>query len=146
MIIMRIRITSITTPNVAEKIRNITVYLEDFLRPILAPKDYGGEVDQFCVIFLAFEVDPSSEETQAYYRGHNRSGRYKDFITGEVVRHVTIAIPVSIEQVLSTSRDELRGVLEDLLMKELASPSYKFPKKFERERLFSDLTDLLARS
>lgn len=146
MIIMRLRITSITTPNVAERIRNVTVSLEDFLRPILMPKDYGGEIDQFCVIFLAFEVDSSSGETQAYYLGHNRSGKYKDFITGEVIRHVTIAIPVSIEQVLSASRDELRGVLEDLLMKELASPSYKLPKKFERERLLSDLTEVLARS
>jgi hypothetical protein len=140
---IRIRITSIVAPEVRAPISSVTTRLEDQLGPVVAPIDYGGGIDQFAVFFVSVESDPL--ENERYCIANNRASRYKDLLTGKMVKFVGIAIPIAPETVLASSQVELSKRIEDLLLEELESPAYAMPKNFDRQRLLADLRVFLAR-
>jgi hypothetical protein len=139
---MKIRVTSIVAPEVRALISSVTTRLEDWLRPAIEPNDYGGGIDQFAVFFVSVESDPV--ENERYCSANNRASRYKDLLTGEMVRFVGIAVPIAPETVLASSQDELSNRLEALLLEELESPAYAMPKNFDRLRLLIDLRVALS--
>lgn len=139
---MKLQITSITASEVGELINSVTTVLEDRLRPHIEPNNYGGGVDQFVVFFVS--VDSDSLENERYCVANNRASRYKDLLTGQMVKFVGIAIPVDPETVLGSPQAELPKLLEELLLAELESPAYAMPKKFDRQRLLADFKVVLA--
>ena len=139
---MKLRVTSITASEVGELINSVTTRLEDRLRPVVEPKDYGGGIAQFAVFFISVDSDPI--ENERYCTANNRAGRYKDLVTGKMVSFVGIAVPVDPREVLSSPREALPQLLEGLLLDELDSPAYAMPKKFDREHLLEDLRSALA--
>ncbi len=139
---MQLRVTSITASEVGELINSVTTGLEDRLHPVVESKDYGAGVDQFAVFFVSVDSDPI--ENERYCCANNRAGRYKDMLTGKMVRFVGIAVPVDPHVVLSSPREVLPRRLEGLLLDELESPAYAMPKKFDRQRLLADLRSALA--
>lgn len=138
---MKLRITSITASEVGELINSVTTTLEDRLRPLVEPRDYGGGIQQFVVFFVS--VDSDSLENERYCIANNRASRYKDIFTGEIVRFVGLAVPVDPAIVLKSPRETLQGVLQGLLLDELATPAYALPKKFDRLALLADLRTAL---
>ena len=139
---MKLRVTSITASEVGELISGVTTSLEDRLRPVVEPKDYGGGVEQFAVFFVSVDSDPI--ENERYCAANNRAGRYKDILTGKMVSFVGIAVPVDPKEVLNSPREALPRRLEGLLLDELESPAYAMPKKFDRPNLVADLRSALA--
>ena len=139
---MKLRVTSITASEVGELINSVAVRLEDQLRPVVEPNDYGGGIDQFVVFFVSVDSDPL--ENERYCTANNRASRYKDLLTGKMVKFVGIAIPVDPETVSGSPQAELPKILEGLLLDELESPAYAMPKKFDRQRLLADLKAVLA--
>jgi len=139
---MKLRVTSITASEVGELINGVTTRLEDRLRPVVEPNDYGGGIDQFAVFFVSVESDPL--ENERYCHANNRVSRYKDILTGRMVKFVGIAVPVDPETVLGSPQAGLAKLLEGLLLDELESPAYTMPKKFDRKRLFTDIRTALA--
>jgi hypothetical protein len=139
---MKLRVTSITASEVGELINSVTTGLEDRLRPVVEPKDYGGGVEQFAVFFVSVDSDPI--ENERYCAANNRAGRYKDLLTGKMVSFVGVAVPVDPQVVLSSPREALPKQLEGLLLDELESPAYAMPKKFDRQHLLADLRSALA--
>jgi hypothetical protein len=139
---MKLRVTSITATDVGALISGVTCRLEDRLRPILEPKDYGGDIDQLAVFFVSVDADAVANER--YCVANNRAGRYKDLLTGKMTRFLGISVAVDPRLVLSSSKDALPRLLETLFLDELKSPAYAFPKKFEHRRLVADVTSALA--
>lgn len=139
---MKIRVTSIVAPEVRALVSSVTTGLEDRLSPVVEPNDYGGGIDQFAVFFVSVESDPL--ENERYCTANNRASRYKDLLTGNTVKFVGIAIPVDPETVLGSPQAELPHLLEGLLLDELESPAYAMPKKFDRQRLLTDIKAVLA--
>lgn len=140
---MRLRVTSVTASEVGELINSVATSLEDRLGPIVEVNDYGGGVDQFAVFFVSVDSDPM--ENERYCHANNRASRYKDILTGKMVKFVGIAIPVDPVIVLGSPRAGLPKLLEDLLLEEMESPAYAMPLKFDRQRLLADFKDALAR-
>jgi len=134
---MKLRITSITTSEVGERINSVTTALEDRLRPLVASREYGGDIQQLAVFFVSVDSDASANER--YCIVNNRAGRYKDMLTGELVRFVGLAVAVDPAIVLSSSRGALPAILQGLLLDELAAPAYALPEKFDRQALLADL-------
>lgn len=128
-----------TSPTVSEPIRNVTRDFEDLVGPAFSDKSYGG-VEQFSAFYIAVDADPS--ENAVFCQMHNRSGKYKDFVTGKMVSYVAIAIPVDINSVSGMSKDKLADVLWELLVKEVEHPSYALPKKFDIRGFLDDLKKL----
>ena len=116
--------------------------LEDRLRSLIELRDYGGGIQQFAVFFVSVDSDPV--ESERYCFANNRASRYKDLLTGQIVKFVGIAIPVDPETVLRSPRAELPRLLEGLLLAELEAPAYAIPKMFGRQRLLADLKAALA--
>ena len=139
---MKLRITSITASKVGGLINSVTTALEDQLRPFIEPRDYGGGIQQFAVFFVSVDSDPL--ENERYCMANNRASRYKDLLTGQMVKFVGIAIPVDPETVLGSPPAELPKLLKVSLLDELGSPAYAMPKKFDRQRLLADLRAVLA--
>lgn len=139
--LLKLRITSITASEIGELINSVTTALEDRLRPVIEPREYGDGIQQFAVFFVSVDSDPL--ENERYCVANNRASRYKDLLTGQMVKFVGIAIPIDPETILGSPRAELPKLLEGLLMHELASPAYAMPKKFERLRLLADLKAVL---
>lgn len=138
---MKLRVTSITASEVGELINSVTTKLEDRLRPVVELKDYGGGIGQFAVFFVS--VDPDPIENERYCAANNRTGRYKDLLTGKMVSFVGIAVPVDPHEVLNSSRETLPQVLEGRLLDELESPAYAMPQKFDRIHLLEDIRSAL---
>lgn len=139
---MKLRITSITASEVGEVINGVTTGLEDRLRPLVEQRDYGGGIQQFVVFFVSVDSDPL--ENERYCIANNLTSKYKDILTGKMVSFVGIAIPVDPKRVLSSSKESLSGLLQDLLLEELEAPAYALPKKFDRQKLLTDLRMALA--
>lgn len=138
---MQLRITSITSSEVGALISGITTVLEDRLCPIIEPNQYGTGIDLFVAFFVSVDSDPM--ENERYCFANNRSGRFKHMLTGETVRFVGIAVPVDPEIVLKHPSGKLSSLLQELFLEELASPAYVMPKRFERERLWHDISTAL---
>ena len=141
---MKLRITSITASEVGQLINRVTTTLEDRLRPLIESRDYGGGIQQFAVFFVSVDSDPL--ENERYCLANNRVSRYKDILTGEIVRFAGLAVPVDPAIVLSSSQKALPGILQGLLLEELAAPAYALPKKFDRQGLLADLQTALQKS
>lgn len=138
---MQLRITSITSSEVGALISGITTALEDRLCPLIEPNQYGTGIDQFVAFFVSVDSDPVANER--YYIANNRSGRFQHMLTGETGRFVGIAVPVDPQIVLKYPPGKLSSHLEELFLDELASPAYVMPKRFERERLWHDISTAL---
>lgn len=138
---MKVRITSVTAPSVSAAIRAVTTALEDQLGLALEKKDYGGGVQQFSAFYVS--VDSDLSQNQPYCQMHNRSGKYKDIVTGKMVGYVSLAVPVDPERVLSAA-EALPKLLQDLLIEQLEQPTYQLPKNFDRELLLADVKAALA--
>lgn len=123
-------------------ISDVTTALEDQLRPHIEPQDYGAGIQQFAVFFVSVDSDPL--ENERYCLANNRASRYKDLVTGEMVKFVGIAVPIDPALVLRTPPEVLPKLLQDLLVDELATPAYALPKKFDGQRLVADLRTALA--
>lgn len=134
---MKLRVTSITDSEVGKLINAITTALEDRLRPLLEPKQYGGGIEQLTIFFISVDSDPL--ENERYCSANNRSGRYKDMLTGKSVRYLGIAIPIDPQVVLSSSRAALHKLAESKLLETLETPPYAMPKQFDQKLLFSDV-------
>jgi hypothetical protein len=68
---------------------------------------------------------------------YNKSGRYKDILSGEMVNCVGVAVPVNPNDVLCRSVSGLQGLLKHELVAQLEQPPYQFPKKFDLHKFFS---------
>ena len=122
-------------------ISEVTTKLEDRLCPLFEQRDYGGGIQQLAVFFVSVDSDPIANER--YCIANNRASRYKDLLTGEMVRFVGIAVPVDPALVLESAREALPKLLEGLLLEELDDPAYALPKKFDGKRLFADMKSAL---
>jgi hypothetical protein len=139
---MKLRITSITTSEVGKPICEVTINLEDRLRPVVEQRDYGGGVQQFVVFFVSVDSDPL--ENERFCVANNRVGRYKDILTGKMVRFLGLAVPVDPSRVVKSTQESLGRLLQSLMLEELKDPAYALPKKFDRERLLTDFTAALV--
>ena len=139
---MELRITCITAPDVGQLIGDVAIQLEDRLRSVVEPRDYGGGVDQFAVFFVSVDSDPIQNER--YCVANNRIGRYKSPMTGQSVKFVGIAVPVDPGTVLDSPATTLPRMLERLFLDELQAPAYAMPRNFNREQLFADISAALV--
>lgn len=141
---MILQITSITGSETGELINGITTTIENQLRPLVEPRNYGGDIQQFIVFFVSVDSDPI--ENERYCRANNRSSRYKDLLAGETKRFVGLAVPVDPAVVMSSSQEALSGILRSLLLNALAAPAYAMPKKFDRLGVLADFRTALQQS
>jgi hypothetical protein len=116
---MKVRITSVTAPGIGEQISDATTALEDALGAKLENQDYGGGIEQFSAFYIA--VDSDLAANGVYCKMHNKSGKYKDVVTGKLVRYVAIAIPLDPKCVGALSRNELKILLQDALAQRVGS-------------------------
>ena len=134
---MKIRITSVTAPSVGKSINDVTTTLEDFLSPAFQGKQYGGNIEQLTVFYVSVESEPS--ENFQYCQKHNRSGKYKDVLSGKMVSYIGLAVPINPDQVIDEGPPLLRALLIQGLFTELEHPPYQFPRNFDRQRFLDDL-------
>ena len=139
---MKVRITAITAEGMGKQIAAGTTALEDLLIPALLETDYGSGVEAVTVFFVA--VDPVPSENARYSNGLNKLGRYKDWKTGKTVKTLRIAILIDPEFVRSATEARLKVLLKDYLIRQLESPPYEFPSKFDRERFLGDVVLALS--
>lgn len=138
---MKLQVTSITESGVGKLINSVTNSLEDRLCPVLEGQDYGGGIQQLVVFFVSVDSDPM--ENERYCHANNRAGRYKDILTGKMVRFVSIAVPVDPMSVMGSSQESLPRLLQKLFLEELEEPAYELPGKFDRQKLLADLRGAL---
>lgn len=133
---MKLRMTSITTPEVGAQINSVTTALEDQLCPLIESRQYGGGIQQFA-FFVSVDSDPRTNERICI--ASNRAGRYEHILTSETVRFVGLAVPVDPAIVLHSSPGSLPAILQGLFLDALATPAYALPEKFDRQGLLADL-------
>ena len=134
---MRFRVTSIVDASVGKLIGSVTTKIEDCLMKELWSRDYGGGIEQFSAFFVSVDDDPL--ENEMFCMANNKAGRYKNLLTGKMVKFVGISIPVSPSIVLSAEPATLFRSFKGMLIEELAMPAYAMPKNFDRERLLADI-------
>jgi hypothetical protein len=134
---MKLRITSITNSEVGAQINSVTTALEDQLRPLVESRQYGGAIQQFAVFFVS--VDSDRQTNERICGANNRSGRYKDTLTGEIVHFVGLAVPVDPAIVLHSSPGSLPAILQGLFLDALAARVHALPQKFDGQELLADL-------
>ncbi|MGA0611559.1 hypothetical protein [Caldimonas sp. KR1-144] len=139
---MNIRITSIVNSEVGKLIRAVTTDMEDKLQPLFDSRHYGGGFKQFAVFFVSVDTDPI--ENERYCVANNHTGKYKDTVSGEMVKYVGIAVPVDPKVVLDSTGEALARLMRDSLLDELTAPAYAMPKTFDRAKLLADLKAALV--
>lgn len=138
---MKLRVSSVTDKSVGGLVNEVSIWLEDELRPKVENSDYG--IEQFSIFFIS--VDSDILENDKFCQMHNRFGKYKNILDGRMTEYVSIAVPADPAVLVAMSPIEIRQVLVDKLIEQLARPVRRFPKKFENVRLLSDLRIALGR-
>lgn len=140
---MKFRVTSICADGVGAHINQAVVALEQHLNAALGGRDYGANVHQFVLYFVAVDDDP--EQNQRYCSRVRSVRRYKDFATGEPVRYLALDIALAPEDLLAVSEADLPARLwEHVRLAVQAAPPYKIPKGFRDRDLADDVGRLMS--
>lgn len=132
------RVTSVTSSEVGELICNVTVALENELKPIFANDSYGGGVDQFVVVVVAVDSDTSVNEK--FCKSHNRAGTDRHPITGEKVKYISVALPFDPQIIELMTEDQVRLAVCASLTSRLDNLGLKrMPKEFDYTKFATDL-------
>lgn len=98
---MRFRVTSVTDEEVAALLRDVTVCLEDTLNNLLGDRDFGNSIDQLTLVVVSVYDDEAGNSK--WLKAHNRLGSFKDFVTSERKRYLSIGVSeVDVHLTLST--------------------------------------------
>lgn len=139
---MKIRFTSVCSPEAGALFNPVTVALEDKLIPVFADRMFGDGIDQFVVVVIA--VDADRDENAKFERKHHSVGRYKDVRTGDKVRFISIALPFNPDDVVAMTESELRSSLVAALLQRLKTPDLKIPKPFDYPAFVEQLEQSLS--
>ena len=126
---MKIRLTSVTSEDLARALRQVTVKLEDEFAPKFKNKYFGGDVGQFTFVIIAVGVE--TNENDEFYIAHNKVGKYCDPITKEKVNYISVALPFDPNELALLDNDILRGEIIKAMVGSMDRFSLKIPKEFD---------------
>lgn len=132
---MRFRVTSVTDEKVSAVLRDITVRLEDTLNNLLSDGDFGEVIDQLTLVVVS--VDDNEVENSKFIKGHHRSGSYKDFVTAQTKRYLSIGIPIPPSQLINVDEQKGLRTVSKLLCSQLAVRPPRLPRGLDFPRLSS---------
>lgn len=134
---MKIKFTSVSSQEVSSLLRNVTVSLEDELKPEFLEKSFGHGVDQFVAVVVA--VDPSPSENEKFRKQYHSVGKYKDVVTKEWVKFISVALPFDPEHLISMSEQNVRLELIAALLDRLDNMDLNIPKQFDYKKFAAQL-------
>lgn len=140
---MKIKITSVLSPELAKHFLDFTSELQDFLSHKLESFDPGVGIAMFMAVFVVVYDDPVVNEKFA--RRHDQSARFKG-LDGNWVRDIEVAVslrPADVHDVLR-SKTEFERLLLDAFVARLERPIKKAPKEFRLEEFLQRMSDALV--
>lgn len=132
---MRFRVTSVTDEEVAPLLRDVTVRLEDTLNNLLGDGDFGDSIDQLTLVVVS--VDDDEAENSKWLKAHNRLGSYKDFVTSEPRKYLSIGVPVAPSQLLELGKQQGLSLVSKAFASKLAVRPARLPRGLDFPRLSS---------
>ncbi|MCL2658868.1 MAG: hypothetical protein FWD62_15970 [Betaproteobacteria bacterium] len=136
---MRIRVTGIlASEEIFRIVNHAMVVLEDKLTPLFANRSYGGNIDQLTVFVIAVDSDISENERRS--KACNRVGSFKDMMTGEKVRDISIALPFNPDVIETMTGEQFYAAICAALISRSNDLGVKrLPKDFDRQKFMLDL-------
>jgi hypothetical protein len=141
---MKIKITSVLSPELSSHFLCFTSELQNFLSQELESFDVGIGVDVFMAVFVAVDDDPVVNEKFA--RQHDKSTRFKG-LDGNWVRDIEVAIelrPADVHNVLG-SKSKFEKLLLDALAARLELPIKRSPKDFRLDEFLKRMGNALTK-
>ena len=129
---MKFRVTSVTDTDSGTLLSGATVTMEDWLNASLGDGNFGDGVDQFVVVAVAVDDDP--EENCRWAKSHDKSGKYKNPVSGEGVRYISSAVLLPPSKVQELGQQSILPFLCAATIRRLASRPKRVPKGFDYER------------
>jgi hypothetical protein len=126
---VRFRVTSITSGPCGAAIGPVTVRLEDWLNAALGDADFGNGLQQ--LTFMVVAVDEDTSENERWAKGHNKLGSFRDPVTGESPRHLSLALPLAPSHAEQTEFSRLLRELSQAAIAKLMSRPKRLPRNFD---------------
>ena len=134
---MKLRFTCVTSSDVARLIGEVGVWLEDSLAQKFDSREFGGDIEQFVVVFVA--VDSDADLNERFATSHDKGGKYKDFRTGEYVKFVGIAVRLDPESLVDFGLEQAKVSLAGLVRIRLRNPMRGVPSEFRKDEFLREI-------
>lgn len=140
---MDVRITSVASSDVGQKISDVTVPLEESLRDKVKKELSEMEgIGQFMVVVVAVDSDPAINE--GFCKGYHKVGSYTHPITGKRTKFIGFALNLDPQDVSCYPHDALKKAICTEIIKHLNNNDLKIPKKFDYQKFSSYLKEVLV--
>jgi hypothetical protein len=123
-------------------VTDVATRLEDWLNASVSDGEFGGKLDQFTV-FVVCAFDEASEN-ERWAATRDTLGSYKDPFTGQLVKALSIGLPVPPVQLSAVNLEKGLNVVALALREKLRSRPKRVPKGFEYERFAAAASASLA--
>lgn len=132
---MRFRVTSVTDEEVSTLLRDVTVRLEDILNSLLGDGDFGDAIDQLTLVVVS--VDDDEVENSKWLKAHNRLGSYKDFVTSEPKKYLSLGVSIAPSQLLKLEEQQGLSLVSKEFTYKLGVRPARLPRGLDFQRLSS---------
>jgi len=142
---MRFRVTSAAGSQEGAWLSDVTVNLEDQLNSELGTLEFGSGIGQFTMVVVSVYDEP--EPNEEWCRAHRKLATAKNPLTGEVVRYLSVAVPVAPSAVLAAKDAALlTALVAASAVTVLAERPARLPAGLDFARLSAAVTSALTRS
>jgi hypothetical protein len=139
---MQFRVTSVAAEESAPALREATVKLERWLNASLHDGEFGEGLDQFSIVVISVEDDPSQNES--WLKAQEKSGKAMQPFTGEPIRYLSVAVEVLPHEVRTKGPRELLVLVSARAKDRLATRPKRVPRGVDYARLSAAVGAALA--
>ncbi|WP_137940454.1 hypothetical protein [Chitinivorax sp. B] len=134
---MIIKFTCISGEELGHKLGDAVTLIESVLQAFFKDKKYGADIDQVTLVAIAVDSDPV--ENEKFYKPNNKVGRYKDWICGETVKYISLAL--SFDPIVFNGLEETHmiRVICRYLLEKVNKLDVKIPKEFDCHAFTEDM-------
>jgi hypothetical protein len=137
---MLIRVTGHICEEIDKLLLPVIASLSEKLNGYLIDKFYGAEVKQFTVVLVAVDSDLLLNSKLA--EKYNKTGSYKDLLTGEKIKYFSIGLPFDYLVIASMNAFELNNLICNALINRLNDSTIsrgRLSKEFNYKNFAADM-------
>ena len=139
---MKFRVTSAVWEESGARIRRITTAAEDNLNSSLANRDFGSDLDQFTIVIVSFSDHP--QENERWAKAHRKLATAKHPVTGDEIRYLSIAIPITPNCITGASDEELNRLVMRNVADQIGVRPPRLPKGLNYQALSTAVTMVIG--
>ena len=109
-------------------VRSVTTDMEKTLNSVFQDLSFAG-ITQLTIVIIAASAE--EDENERIRKGYNKVGTFRHPFTGEEIRAIGLAIPLSSVSLPRMDSQELRYILCSALLEKLAKPNLRIPREFD---------------